>query len=87
MNIGEELARYKQTEAFIIEKANEICKSDFMQYPDYDADEPITDLPTALVITLTDNSVDEEVDTDAIYDFLAFALQPYMSLSDFNKKP
>jgi hypothetical protein len=84
MTIGEDLEKKRQTEATIIKKANDICKSDFMQYPDYDADEPITDLPSALTIILTHDS-DDETPSDEVYDFLVFALQPYMSLADFNK--
>jgi hypothetical protein len=59
-------------ENLIIEKAREMIKSDFMQYPDYDETIELTllDAITAILAQELD-----EIDTCEIYDFLITKLK------------
>ena len=54
-------------EELIIEKAKEMIKADFMQYPDYDESIPFTflDAMTAILAQTI-----EDIDTCEIFDFL-----------------
>lgn len=59
----------------ILKLANETAKSNFMLFTDYDADEPITDLPTALTVIIEDTAeqygtVGEEFNGLEIYEYL-----------------
>ncbi len=58
-------------EAFIIQKAKDICKRDFMTYPDYDEsiEMYLADALTILIVEQLDN--DDEVDISEIYDFIS----------------
>lgn len=62
-----EINEKTEMENLIIEKAKEMIKSDFMQYPDYDESIPFTflDAMTAILAQTID-----EIDTCEIYDFL-----------------
>jgi len=66
MNEGPEI------ENLIIEKAKEMMKADFMQYPDYDESIPFT-LLDAITVIIAQHVND--VDTCEIYDFLTSKLK------------
>jgi len=59
-------------EKLIIEKAREICKTDFMQYPDYDPD---IEMSLGDAITVMVSQFVDEVDTCEIYDFITEKLE------------
>ena len=55
----------------LIELARSICKSRFMDYPDYDEDIELG-LADALTIMVQENvSNDEEINSEELYDFLS----------------
>jgi hypothetical protein len=55
----------------LIEIANRICVENFMNYPDYDKDNPITTLPEALALFIWEATPhDVDIESDKIYDFL-----------------
>lgn len=56
-------------EKSIIEYANSLCKSAFMDFPDYDEENPITTLVDALTVIVWD-STQLECDSSEVYDFL-----------------
>jgi len=62
-----EMNESHEMENLIIEKAIEIIKSDFMQYPDYDESIPFTFLDAITAILA---QTIEDVNTCEIYDFL-----------------
>jgi hypothetical protein len=54
----------------LIEKAKEVMKSDFMQYPDYDPEIEIT-LHDAIVILIAENfEHDQEFNSAELFDFI-----------------
>ena len=59
-------------EELIIIKAREICKTDFMQYPDYDPD---IEMSLGDAITVMVSQFVDEVDTCEIYDFITEKLE------------
>lgn len=60
--------RYKDiSESAIIDFAHTIASTYFMDYPDYDIDEPITEIPEALAILFSDYT--EEIDSCDLYDY------------------
>jgi hypothetical protein len=59
-------------ENIIINKAIELMKSDFMQYPDYDDTIELT-LLDAITVLLSQHI--DDIDTCEIYDFLATKLK------------
>ena len=55
----------------LIALAHEICKTRFMDYPDYDEDIELT-LSDALTILVMENiSHDEDIDSAEVYDFIS----------------
>ena len=54
----------------IIALAHEVCKANFMDFPDYDPDIELSlaDALTILVFNNTDNET--EIETDKLYDFI-----------------
>ena len=56
-------------EKTIIEQANLLCKNAFMDFPDYDAENPFTNLIDALTVIVWD-SLQLDCDSSEIYDFL-----------------
>lgn len=65
----------KLIEQKIIDKANFMCETYFMDFPDYDKDNPITTLSDALTILVLDALQDDELDSSEIYDFLSERLK------------
>jgi len=61
-------------ENLIIEKANLLCKNAFMDFPDYDAENPFTNLADALTVIIWD-SLQLDCDSSEIYDFLQSKLK------------
>jgi hypothetical protein len=60
----------EEIEKRIIDKATKICKSDFMQYPDFDEDVELN-LADALTIIVThDEPHDTDLMSDEVHDFL-----------------
>jgi len=59
-----------EIEKSIIDKANELCEKAFMDFPDYDKENPFTTLADALTIVVFDTLQIDEFDTSEIYDFL-----------------
>lgn len=51
----------------LLAKANEKAKRDFMDFPDYDEENPITTIPEALTVLLFDYT--EGFETSEVYDF------------------
>ena len=56
----------------IIIRANEICKTNFMEYPDYDEDNPITTLVEALTVFVVKDGEMHAFDSSEIYDALNY---------------
>jgi len=59
-----------ELEKLIIKQANELCEKAFMDFPDYDKENPFTNLADALTIVIFDTLQIEEFETSEIYDFL-----------------
>lgn len=58
------------TTELIINKAMKIASSDFMQYPDYDENVPLT-LADAITIIIThDEEHDSEMESDKVFDLV-----------------
>ena len=58
--------------AKLIELANKTASTNFMSYPDYDKECPMTTLPEALAFFVGEAlSHDEDIDSAEVYDFLA----------------
>ena len=57
-------------EKLIIDKAVNICKTDFMQYPDFDEDIELTLIDAITVIITHDEDHDTEIESDKVYNFL-----------------
>lgn len=57
-------------EKTIIDRANLLCKNAFMDFPDYDENNPITTLAEALTVFVFDSFQDNDIDSSEIYDFL-----------------
>ena len=53
----------------IIEKANLLCEAAFMDFPEYDKENPITTLSEALTAIIWD-SLQLERDSSEVYDFI-----------------
>lgn len=56
-------------EKAIIDNANALCKNAFMDFPDYDPENPFTNLADALTVIIWD-SLQLDCDSSEIYDFL-----------------
>jgi len=55
-------------EKLIIDKANYLCKNAFMDFPDYDEENPITTLADALTVIIWDD-LQLDCDSSEVYDF------------------
>lgn len=58
----------------IIDLANSICQKNFMNYMDYDKDNPLTDLAEAMTVIVSDafdtySGVGDGIATDKLYDY------------------
>jgi hypothetical protein len=56
-------------EQLIIDQANKMCANAFMDFPDYDRENPFTTLEEALTIIIWD-SLQLECDSSEVYDFV-----------------
>jgi hypothetical protein len=55
----------------IIKLSNDIAKARFMDFPDYDSDNPIDNLADALTVIVSDVMPhDSDIDTGELYDFI-----------------
>jgi len=55
----------------LIELANQIAKRNFMNYPDYDQDNPIRDLAGALTILIGESLPhDSSIESQEVFDYL-----------------
>ena len=57
----------------IIQRANDLCRGNLMDYPDYDEDDPITSLAGALTIILGEDYdwvAENDIETNELFDFL-----------------
>jgi len=57
-------------EKLIIDQANLLCKNAFMDFPDYDPENPFTNLADALTVFIFDAFQDNDIDSAEIYDFI-----------------
>jgi len=62
-------------EKTIIDRANLLCKNAFMDFPDYDEENPLTTLADALTVFVFDAFQDNDIDSSEIYDFLSERLK------------
>jgi hypothetical protein len=53
----------------IIKTANKVAKASFMDYPEYDADNPIDNLADALTVLVAESG-EEDLGSAELYDFL-----------------
>lgn len=54
----------------IIDLANKVCEESFMDYPDYDKDNPIDNLPDALTVLVMEASPhDTKLLSSEVYDY------------------
>lgn len=60
----------KKIEQAIIDQANIFCKKSFMDFPDYDEANPITNLADALTVLIFDSFDNDEFDSSEVYDLL-----------------
>lgn len=63
-----------EIENIIIEKANLLCKNAFIDFPDYDEENPFTNLTDALTVIIWD-SLQLDCDSSEIYNFLQYKLK------------
>lgn len=61
-------------EQLIIEQANKLCANAFMDFPDYDKENPFTTLADALTVIVLD-SLQLDCDSSEVYDFIASKLK------------
>jgi hypothetical protein len=61
-------------EKLIIEQANLLCKNAFIDFPDYNEENPFTNLADALTVIIGD-SLQLDCDSSEIYDFLQSKLK------------
>ena len=66
----EEEKNSNELERLIVKEANLLCEKAFMDFPDYDKENPFTTLADALTIIIFDTLQIEEFETSEIYDFL-----------------
>jgi len=64
-----EMNERPEIENLIIEKANLLCKNASMDFPDYDEENPFTNLADALTVIVWD-TLQLDCDSSEIYDFL-----------------
>jgi hypothetical protein len=56
-------------EQLIIDQANYLCSKAFMDFPDYDKENPFTTLEEALTVIIWD-SLQLDCDSSEVYDFI-----------------
>lgn len=60
-------------EKLIIDQANLLCKNAFIDFPDYDHENPFTNLADALTVIIWD-SLQLDCDSSKVYDFITSKL-------------
>ncbi len=63
-----------ETENLIIKKAGDICKTHFMDFPDYDPKEPLSLAEALAVIVTHEEPHDSELAAEDVYDLLDYKL-------------
>ena len=65
----------RETEDLIISKAHNICKACFMDFPDYDENEPLSLSEAIAVIITHDEDHDSELMAENVYDLINYKLK------------